>query len=86
MKAENIPAFPFGTKETSYDSYGGSRSDVSTSHHEGMTLRDFFAAAALQGSLSTYRSGGFEADQAQLAESCYLYADAMLLARQKGPQ
>jgi len=44
----------------------------------GMTLRDYFAAAALQGMLSDSNIGGSDS---QFAESAYAYADAMLKAR-----
>jgi hypothetical protein len=47
-------------------------------YHPGMTLRDYFAAAALQG-LLVHRSVDSEADS---AESAYRYADAMLAARE----
>jgi hypothetical protein len=46
--------------------------------HLGMTLRDYFAAAALQGLLSDSNTGGSDS---QFAESAYAYADAMLKAR-----
>jgi hypothetical protein len=59
------PAFPVA--------YGGGRI-------EGMTLRDYFAAKAMQGILV-----GIECDPAtvpHVAESAYILADAMLKARQ----
>jgi hypothetical protein len=45
----------------------------------GMTLRDYFAAAALQGMLSDSDGGGSGSEFAQAAYSC---ADAMLKARE----
>jgi hypothetical protein len=45
----------------------------------GMTLRDYFAAAALQGMLSDPDRGGAGSEFAQAAYSC---ADAMLKARE----
>jgi hypothetical protein len=46
----------------------------------GMTLRDYFAAKAMQGELS---DGGAERhDETRLADWCYRMADAMLKARQ----
>jgi hypothetical protein len=56
---------------------------------EGMTLRDYFAAAALQGSLSTIEEYSHELKRAGsktplevfMARLAYTYADAMLKAR-----
>jgi len=45
----------------------------------GMTLRDYFAAAAMQGMLSDPDRGGSGSEFAQAAYSC---ADAMLKARE----
>jgi ketol-acid reductoisomerase len=57
------PAFPTGTGVTPYN--------------PGMTLRDYFAAKAMQ-SLITVQ---FQTKQAQSAETAYEWADAMLKAR-----
>lgn len=48
---------------------------------DGMTLRDYFAAAALEGMSppKEYRPAG--PGIAQMAQRAYLYADAMLEAR-----
>lgn len=46
----------------------------------GMTLRDYFAAAALVGIAS--QRGGYPSEWARL---CYQVADAMLAARRKEP-
>ncbi|MEW5666231.1 hypothetical protein AB1288_07835 [Pseudomonas putida] len=55
--------------------------------HDGMTLRDYFAAQALQGMLpypGNEMWGSFaEMTPKQAAESAYGYADAMLAARVK---
>jgi len=67
----NEPAFPTGTGITPYKS--------------GMTLRDYFAAKAMQGAIA---HGLFNADKTSLdyseyiANIAYVYADAMLKARQ----
>ena len=45
----------------------------------GMTLRDYFAAAALQGSIACVGSGG---DWNDFAKDAYIIADAMLKARE----
>jgi hypothetical protein len=67
----NEPAFPTGTGITPYKS--------------GMTLRDYFAAKAMQGAIA---HGLFNADKANVgyaeyvAHIAYVYADAMLKARE----
>jgi hypothetical protein len=48
--------------------------------HFGMTIRDYFAAAALQGMLT---DSCIQGSDSQFAESAYSYADAMLKAREK---
>lgn len=48
------------------------------SYEEGMTLRDYFAAQAMQGYIA---SGQVEPDR--IAEWAYQHADAMLKARTK---
>ena len=50
-----------------------------THREEGMELRDYFAAAALQGMLA--ENGGGAVDNHQLAEVAYAVADAMMEAR-----
>lgn len=47
---------------------------------EGMTLRDFFAAKAMQGMLAAC-SGWSEGQQERLAKCSYSMADEMLKAR-----
>jgi len=51
----------------------------------GMTLRDYFAAAALPGFSYTDRFGGPNAERShrEVAKLCYLMADAMLAEGQK---
>jgi hypothetical protein len=60
----------------------------------GMSLRDYFAAAALQGWLAGPCDGhtmdeyadepeAFAEHQAEVARACYAYADAMLAERDK---
>lgn len=75
-KLENPPAFP-RTVDTSW----------SSPKHEGMTLRDYFAAAAMQGCLAySYvcpAKGNYHenSDPEGVAKSAYAYADAMLAER-----
>ena len=54
-------------------------SGESTGAEEGMTLRDYFAAKALQGMLA--ENGGGPMRNNTLAEFSYEIADAMLKAR-----
>ncbi|MFV0896560.1 hypothetical protein [Pseudomonas kurunegalensis] len=49
--------------------------------HDGMTLRDYFAAKALQGMCADSETAGTNAKD--LCEECYQLADAMLAARVK---
>ena len=50
-------------------------------HREGMTLRDYFAAKAMQGMLA--EDGGGALNNEELAEFAYVIADEMLKAREK---
>ena len=52
-----------------------------TQHNDGMTLRDYFAAAALQGLLSSIQPNQlWSGDDVSIV--CYRTADAMLKARE----
>jgi hypothetical protein len=64
------PAFPHEFK------YG----DGTANRDVGMTLRDYFAAKALQGFIASTKNG--DCDLNTVAKSSYLMADAMLKARQ----
>ena len=70
---DNPRAFPGGLAE-------GMEPDVKMPYNGGMTLRDYFAAAALTGILAVASSDR----QAAIAAECYDLADAMLAERQKG--
>ena len=50
------------------------------SYTEGMTLRDYFAAKALQGVMAC---NGIYEDEKKLAQWCYEQADAMLEIRER---
>ena len=54
----------------------------SMSTDRGMTLRDYFAAKAMQGMLSAC-TGWSESDQERLAKCSYKMADEMMKARNK---
>ena len=55
--------------------------------YKGMTIRDYFAAKAMQGIISVYdRRAGFktmEKESIDLAKTSYEIADAMLKEREK---
>ena len=58
--------------------------DCSRIGQQGMSLRDYFAAAALQGMMSNPRlEDDFSNDRTALAEIAYEQADAMLAERDK---
>jgi hypothetical protein len=50
----------------------------------GLTMRDYFAASALNALLSTPRTETKDGPPARYAEIAYAYADAMLVARSSG--
>ena len=50
----------------------------------GLTMRDYFAAAALNALLSKPRTETNDEPPARHAEIAYAYADAMLVARSSG--
>lgn len=62
------PAFPTGTGVTPYN--------------PGMTLRDYFAAKAMQGLLAQAMGTALGSDPKYAAEYAYATADAMLKARE----
>lgn len=72
---KNIPAFPV-FPDTSHGH---------ASAHQGMTLRDYFAAKALPSVINDWlNSGDIFADHEipeVIARDCYIVADAMLKAR-----
>ncbi len=51
----------------------------------GLSIRDYFAAAAMQGYVSSYPNGG-AGDAEAIAEDSYTLADAMLAERKGGDQ
>lgn len=70
--SDHVPAFPL---------YG-----VTSVVQEGMSLRDYFAAKALQGAIAGSMSDGTHfalGDETTLAQMAYLLADAMMLERTK---
>ncbi len=51
-------------------------------HHEGMTLRDYFAAQAMQALLRQYPDHLMNSPASEVASDAYSMADAMLKARE----
>lgn len=68
-KPHNHPAFPVAP-------YPGDQSNPSIRSNSGMSIRDFFAAAALPAIID----GKVSIDS--VAEEAYAYADAMLIERE----
>lgn len=74
MNPNDVPAFP----HTEW-AHGG---DTILSESPGMTLRDYFAAKALQGMLADLPNSLYGLDwMEKTAKSAYEVADAMLAAR-----
>ena len=71
----NPPAFPH-TVEYKGSDYGG------IVPHGGMTLRDYFAAKAMQGQINNPLPIGGDETHRLIAERSYRMADAMLKARE----
>ena len=73
-------AYPTAT----YDQYAAMHGiGVTITDEKGMTLRDYFAAAALQGLLAHVIGVANARDEHDYAKRCYQYADAMLKARKE---
>jgi len=70
----NTPAFPV----PSYVNASGETHDVS---FKGMTLRDYFAAKAMQAVLTNHKLE--DCDDDVVAKNCYQMADFMLKAREE---
>ena len=74
------PAFPTVATATTHGFYAdGQPCMTHYGSQAGISVRDYFAAAALQGSIACVGSGG---DWNDFAKDAYKYADAMLKARE----
>lgn len=70
------PAFPFEEMHTDGTHYHS---------HPGLSLRDYFAAKAMQGDISSMQAHEDPASAAHhIAARAYAVADAMLKAREEG--
>ena len=67
----NEPAFPI-------------RGELHEHQFVGASLRDYFAAKAMQGFVSSYQEGDVTSSFEDVAGDAYDMADAMLKARAKG--
>jgi hypothetical protein len=79
MTNKNEPAFPVSALV-----YNEDGKDPTTIIHDGMTLRDYFAAKAMQSILSSDRYLGLigiNRFEQRNAEDAYKMADAMMKAR-----
>lgn len=61
---------------------GGPAFPVPDLHNNGMTLRDYFAAKAMQGLLAQSQGAALGSTVETAAEYAYAMADAMLKARE----
>ena len=84
---EDIAAFPYsveirGPQEDPFNESDPVPAGISRTYaFAGMSLRDYFAAKAMQGIASTER--GMSTEASMVAISAYQVADAMLEARSK---
>ena len=81
---KNIPAFP---RPHSHDvdprgiCVGDRREDFQD--QTGMTIRDYFAAKAMQANITTYTEADYAGYVESIARKSYEMADAMLKAREQ---
>lgn len=73
-KPNNTPAFPFMWDAAHRPIF---------EKEQGMTLRDYFAAKAMQGMMGVDHEDYIPIHCEQLANQAYMFADAMLKAREK---
>ena len=83
MKDNGGSAFPHGVEERNYDVYGDLKQSEYTD--AGMTLRDYFAAKAMNAFVANPNilKTALRADVVAVAEQAYKFADAMIEARKK---
>jgi hypothetical protein len=76
----NPPAFPTSHEEP--DDYNGHNNSKKTVIDQGMTLRDYFAAQAMQALLRQYPDHWMNSPASEVASDAYSMADAMMKARE----
>ena len=83
---EGGPAFPAGSVRKSRPAHDPGGNWVETDRvqplHQGLTMRDYFAAKAMQGLLAQSCGTAFGSDPIHGAQYAYQMADAMLAARE----
>ena len=77
----NPPAFPTSHQEP--DDYNGHNNGKKTVIDQGMTLRDYMAAKAMQALLRQYPDHLMNSPASEVASDAYSMADAMLAAREE---
>ncbi len=81
------PAFPAGIVRKSRPIHdpgaGFVVTDIAEPRHEGMTIRDYFAAKAMQALISSPNTD-HSVEFSAVADVAYRVADAMLAEREKG--
>jgi hypothetical protein len=70
------PAFPFGQVSEVTGAV------INGYHNDGMSLRDYFAAAALQGMMANPECNAMAGQD--VARNCYRLSEEMLAARKEG--
>ena len=84
VQMTNPPAFPTSHQEP--DDYNGHNNSKKTVIDQGMTLRDYFAAKAMQGLMHNYHPCDFLEHKGWIEDismASYQLADAMLAAREE---
>lgn len=83
------PAFPAGSVRKSRPAHDPGGNWVETDRvqplHQGLTMRDYFAAKAMQGLLAQSCGTALGSDPIHGAQYAYQMADAMLAARKPNP-
>ena len=84
---DGAPAFPGGERWRTVDLAGNEENYSRAPFQRGLSLRDYFAAKAMQGILSgpCSRDGVSLAEWADVPVHAYAIADAMLAAREAHP-
>ncbi len=84
-KIMNRPAFPCGESYTTADLAGNEVRHSKGPLHHGMSLRDYFAAKAMNGIISACgdEKGAVDYEESSVAKNAYAMADAMLKEREK---
>lgn len=86
-KSAGGPAYPCRIANGGVNEVAGWEGDVIQPGHEsqysGMSLRDHFAAAAIQGIIACFRDHTGAETIPKRVEKAYAYADAMLAERAK---